>query len=209
MASNKFQLHWLSEPNYLVVLNLCFCVFEALLNQLKMVESSGDMVPNANLAKMLEEAQRMVKEMENRNFIPQKTAAEKERDEAKKCTRLNLSEKNSVNSKWRANQNTEVAVSSLMLIWRPVIEVSINQLYFLPLYSSVLEYIKANVSKQCDQNEAAAEKIRGLLKAHEAKLKDLDKALKEATDLVMKANAENGLSAQALEELQVTHKSSS
>lgn len=86
---------------------------------------------------------------------------------------------------------------------------SINQLYFLPLYSSVLEYIKANVSKQCDQNEAAAEKIRGLLKAHEAKLKDLDKALKEATDLVMKANAENGLSAQALEELQVTHKSSS
>uniref|UniRef100_A0A8D3CTJ2 Laminin subunit alpha 3 n=1 Tax=Scophthalmus maximus TaxID=52904 RepID=A0A8D3CTJ2_SCOMX len=142
-----------SEPNYLVVLNLCFCVFEALLNQLKMVESSGDMVPNANLAKMLEEAQRMVKEMENRNFIPQKTAAEKERDEAKKCTRLNLSEKNSVNSKWRANQNTEV-------------------------------------------------KIRGLLKAHEAKLKDLDKALKEATDLVMKANAENGLSAQALEELQ-------
>ncbi|XP_035490124.2 laminin subunit alpha-3 isoform X2 [Scophthalmus maximus] len=123
---------------------------QALLNQLKMVESSGDMVPNANLAKMLEEAQRMVKEMENRNFIPQKTAAEKERDEAKK----------------------------------------------------LLEYIKANVSKQCDQNEAAAEKIRGLLKAHEAKLKDLDKALKEATDLVMKANAENGLSAQALEELQ-------
>uniref|UniRef100_A0A8D3D4N3 Laminin subunit alpha 3 n=1 Tax=Scophthalmus maximus TaxID=52904 RepID=A0A8D3D4N3_SCOMX len=74
--------------------------------------------------------------------------------------------------------------------------VSINQLYFLPLYSSVLEYIKANVSKQCDQNEAAAEKIRGLLKAHEAKLKDLDKALKEATDLVMKANEYEQLAAQ-------------
>uniref|UniRef100_A0A8D3DAP7 Laminin subunit alpha 3 n=1 Tax=Scophthalmus maximus TaxID=52904 RepID=A0A8D3DAP7_SCOMX len=161
MSDTKVTCHspetLFSKPNYLVVLNLCFCVFEALLNQLKMVESSGDMVPNANLAKMLEEAQRMVKEMENRNFIPQKTAAEKERDEAKKCTRLNLSEKNSVNSKWRANQNTE--------------------------------------------NEAAAEKIRGLLKAHEAKLKDLDKALKEATDLVMKANAENGLSAQEYEQL--------
>ncbi|XP_039999564.1 laminin subunit alpha-3-like isoform X2 [Xiphias gladius] len=123
---------------------------QALLDQLKEAGTSGDMVPNESLAKMLEDAQRMVREMENRNFAPQKTAAEKERDEAKK----------------------------------------------------LLDYIKANVSRQCDQNEAAAEKIRGLLKDYEAKLKDLDKALKEAADLVKQANAENGLSAQALEELQ-------
>ncbi|XP_070700517.1 laminin subunit alpha-3-like [Pempheris klunzingeri] len=123
---------------------------QALLDQLKEAGTSGDVVPNENLAKMLEDAQRMVKEMENRNFTPQKTAAEKERDEAKK----------------------------------------------------LLDYIKANVSKQCDQNEAAAEKIRGLLKNYEAKLKDLDKALKEAVDLVKKANAQNGLNAQALKDLQ-------
>lgn len=59
--------------------------FEALLDQLQDIASSGDNVPHENLAKMLEDAQRMVKEMENRNFTPQKTAAEKERDEAKKC----------------------------------------------------------------------------------------------------------------------------
>lgn len=71
----------------------------------------------------------------------------------------------------------------------------------------MLDYIKANVSQQLDQNEAAADKIRGLLKGYEAKLKDLERALKDATDLVKKANAQNGLSAQALKDLQViTHK---
>ncbi|XP_040910690.1 laminin subunit alpha-3-like isoform X2 [Toxotes jaculatrix] len=122
---------------------------QALLEQLKEAGTSGETLPSESLAKMLEEAQRMVKEMQDRNFTPQKTAAEKERDEAMK----------------------------------------------------LLDYIKANVSKQLDQNEAAAEKIRGLLNDYEAKLKDLDEALKEATDLVKKANAENGLSAKALEDL--------
>lgn len=59
-------------------------MFSALLDQLKEAGTSGDMLPNENLAKMLQDAQRMVKEMDNRNFTPQKTAAEKERDEAKK-----------------------------------------------------------------------------------------------------------------------------
>ncbi|XP_034559528.1 laminin subunit alpha-3-like [Notolabrus celidotus] len=122
---------------------------KALVDQLK-ENNSGDSVPNENLNTMLEDAQRMVTEMENRNFIPQKTAADKEREEAKK----------------------------------------------------LLDHIKANVSKQCDQNEAAAEKIRGLLKGYEDKLKDLDEALKEASDMVNKANTQNGLSAQALKDLQ-------
>lgn len=67
----------------------------------------------------------------------------------------------------------------------------------------MLDYIKANVSNQLDQNEAAAGKIRGLLKDYEAKLKDLDEALKEAKDLVKKANSQNGLNTQGMEELQV------
>lgn len=60
-------------------------MFAALLDQLKEAGTSGDMLPNESLAKMLEDAERMVNEMRNRNFTPQKTAAEKERDEAKKC----------------------------------------------------------------------------------------------------------------------------
>lgn len=65
-------------------------MFTALLDQLKDGGSRGDNDPNQSLTKMLDEAQRMVREMENRNFTPQKTAAEDERDEAKKCT-TNLS----------------------------------------------------------------------------------------------------------------------
>uniref|UniRef100_A0A3Q3KF12 Uncharacterized protein n=1 Tax=Monopterus albus TaxID=43700 RepID=A0A3Q3KF12_MONAL len=74
--------------------------------------------------------------------------------------------------------------------------------YPILFYPPVLDYIKANVSKQCDQNEAAAEKIRGLLNNYEAKLKDLDKALKEAVDLVKTANAQNGLNTKAMDDLQ-------
>ncbi|KAK5860005.1 hypothetical protein PBY51_021515 [Eleginops maclovinus] len=122
---------------------------QALLDQLKDTGTSGDKPGNDNLTQMLEDAKRMVKEMQNRNFTPQKTAAEKEKDEAKK----------------------------------------------------LLEYIKADISKQSDQNEVKAEKLRGDLKGFGDKLKDLDKALKEAVDHLKKANAQNGLNAQALADL--------
>lgn len=78
-----------------------------------------------------------------------------------------------------------------------------NGVKHIVFFLTVLDYIKANMSKQSDQNEAAAEKIRGLLKDYEAKLKDLDKALKDAVDQVKNANAQNGLNAKTLEELQV------
>uniref|UniRef100_A0A669CCY2 Laminin subunit alpha 3 n=1 Tax=Oreochromis niloticus TaxID=8128 RepID=A0A669CCY2_ORENI len=55
---------------------------------------------------------------------------------------------------------------------------------------------------QCDENEAAADQIRGLLEGYEAKLKELDKALKDAADLVKNANAQNGLNAKTLGDLQ-------
>lgn len=58
------------------------CVFEDLLQKLK---ETGTTLPSEDLAKMLRDAEGMVKEMEKRNFTPQKTAAEKEKDEAKKC----------------------------------------------------------------------------------------------------------------------------
>lgn len=61
-------------------------MFEALLDQLKDAGTGGDVLPNENLASLLEEAERLVKEMKDRNFTPQKTAAEQERDKAEKRT---------------------------------------------------------------------------------------------------------------------------
>uniref|UniRef100_A0A3Q3M3K7 Laminin subunit alpha 3 n=1 Tax=Mastacembelus armatus TaxID=205130 RepID=A0A3Q3M3K7_9TELE len=136
----------ITSLNYKVALEPC----------LKEADTSGDVVPSESLTKMLEEAQRMVKEMENRNFTPQKTAAEKERDEAKKRMILSLS---------------------------PIISINFFKTFMV------------------------TEKIRGLLGDYEAKLKDLDNALKEAENLVKTANAQNGLSTQALGDLQViTHR---
>lgn len=67
----------------------------------------------------------------------------------------------------------------------------------------MLEYIKANVSRQYDENNDLAKNIQDLLKDYQAKLKDLDQALVDAKDLVKKANAQNGLNGQALGDLQV------
>ncbi|XP_077376606.1 laminin subunit alpha-3-like isoform X1 [Festucalex cinctus] len=121
---------------------------QGLLDQLKDTDSAGTQ-PSESVAKMVEQAQRMVKEMEDRNFTPQKTAADKERDEARK----------------------------------------------------LLDYIKNDMSKQLDQNEGSAAKLKEHLKDYDAKLKELDESLKDAKNLVKKANVQNGLNAQALPEL--------
>lgn len=57
------------------------CVFIDLLQKLK---ESGTTVPSGDSEKLFRDAERMVKEMEKRNFTPQKTAAQKENDEAEK-----------------------------------------------------------------------------------------------------------------------------
>lgn len=67
----------------------------------------------------------------------------------------------------------------------------------------MLEYIKANVSRQYDENNDMAAKLQDLLKAYEAKVKDLDQALTDAQELVKQANVQNGLNRQALGDLQV------
>lgn len=78
----------------------------------------------------------------------------------------------------------------------------IKNVFFFLNYA-VLEHIKANVSKQSDENEAVTKKLQDLLKSYEDKLKDLDQALKEANDSVKKANAQNGLNAAAMDDLKV------
>lgn len=62
--------------------------FEDLLDQLKEGGTSGETMPTENHRELLDEARRMVKEMEERDFRPQKTAAEEERDAAKKCKEM-------------------------------------------------------------------------------------------------------------------------
>ncbi|KAJ8372354.1 hypothetical protein AAFF_G00290230 [Aldrovandia affinis] len=55
-----------------------------LLKQLNNSTSSGSSLPTEDLAKIQEDAERMVKEMEARDFSDQKVAAEKEREESRK-----------------------------------------------------------------------------------------------------------------------------
>ncbi|KAJ8267959.1 hypothetical protein COCON_G00131310 [Conger conger] len=120
-----------------------------LLKELKNLTSGGGSLPTDDLAKILSEAERMVKEMKDRDFNSPKTAAEKEREEAKK----------------------------------------------------LLDHVKNDVTKQQELNKEAARRIGGLLTEHEAKLKDLEEALKEADDTVKKANQQNGANAKTLEDL--------
>lgn len=69
--------------------------------------------------------------------------------------------------------------------------------------TTVLDYIKTNVTQQCDQNKKAAEKIEGLLNDYNDKLKELEEALKQAKDLVGRANNQNDLNSEALADLLV------
>lgn len=80
--------------------------FTALLDQLQEAGTSGDPVPSENLGKLMDEATRLVKEMEGRDFTPQKTAAEKEKDEAQKCKETSECEKDPYYGKFRSMSNS-------------------------------------------------------------------------------------------------------
>ncbi|KAI5627198.1 laminin subunit alpha-3, partial [Silurus asotus] len=120
---------------------------QELLKRLNDMEgSSGGFFPSGEVDKMLKEAERLVQIMQERSFKPQRDAAEKELDEAKK----------------------------------------------------LLDYIKNTCTKQLNQNQNAADKIRELLQNYEDKLKDLEKSLNEANETVQKANTQNTLNAKTL-----------
>ncbi|XP_046707006.1 laminin subunit alpha-3-like [Silurus meridionalis] len=120
---------------------------QELLKQLNNMDgSSGGSLPSGEVDKMLKEAERLVQIMQERSFKPQRDAAEKELDEAKK----------------------------------------------------LLDYIKNTCTKQLNQNQKAADKIRELLQNYEDKLKDLEKSLNEANETVQKANTQNTLNAKTL-----------
>ncbi|XP_038159689.1 laminin subunit alpha-3-like isoform X1 [Cyprinodon tularosa] len=66
----------------------------------------------------------------------------------------------------------------------------------------LLDNIKNNVSEQCNENEAAVEKIQNQLKDFNSKLKDLEEALEKAKGLVKKANTQNTVNDQVLKDLE-------
>lgn len=70
--------------------------------------------------------------------------------------------------------------------------------------TAVLDYIKNNCTKQLNQNQEAAERIRGHLNDYKKKLKELEEALKEAKDTVQRANTQNTHNAQNLND-QLVH----
>ncbi|XP_060769555.1 laminin subunit alpha-3-like isoform X2 [Neoarius graeffei] len=119
---------------------------QELLKELSNPSLGGSGLPLEGADKLLKEAERLVQVMQDRSFKPQKDAAEKELDEAKK----------------------------------------------------LLDYIKNNCTKQLNQNQEAAERIRGHLNDYEKKLKELEEALKEAKDTVQRANTQNTHNAQNL-----------
>ncbi|XP_041914213.1 laminin subunit alpha-3-like isoform X1 [Alosa sapidissima] len=126
-----------------------FKKIQDLLKQLQDASANGDSVAPNQLTKLLEEAERLVREMEGRNLNDQKDAAEKEKELAHKF----------------------------------------------------LEHIQNNVTRQCDQNKEAATRVEGLLKDFEDRLKDLEEALTQAKSLVEKANNQNNLNSQAMQDL--------
>ncbi|XP_059358543.1 laminin subunit alpha-3 [Carassius carassius] len=121
---------------------------QELLKQLMDSESSGSTLPHADLAKLLEQAQSMVKEMEKRSFTPQNDAAKTEQAEANKF----------------------------------------------------LENVK-NITKQCDENEAASKRVDSLLSSYEAKFKALEDLLKQAGDTLKNASNQNDINAEGLRDI--------
>ncbi|KAM9718848.1 laminin subunit alpha-3-like isoform 1-T1 [Menidia menidia] len=143
-----------------------------LLDQLKN-EGRGDSLPNESLAKMLEEAQRMVNEMEDKDFTPQRTAAEKEKEEAKKLLDYI---KNTVSEQSDKNEADAKKIQSLLKDY----EAKLKDL------DDALKEAKTLVKKANSQNGLNAKKLDDLQKT----IEDLKKERKTVEDQMAKAEEE-------------------
>ncbi|KAL6491046.1 hypothetical protein MHYP_G00013910 [Metynnis hypsauchen] len=82
-----------------------------LLQQLKDAEWGNGTVPSGDVAKLMAEAERMVKEMQERSLKPQKDAAVKELDEAQKLLEY---VKNNCTKQYDQNQETAKRIKGLL-----------------------------------------------------------------------------------------------
>lgn len=78
-----FLIWWYCQSFNINCIRVWLCLLEDLLKELQNQDKRDD-VPADNVL-LYENAKRMVKEMEDKNFTPELTAAKKESDEAKKC----------------------------------------------------------------------------------------------------------------------------
>ncbi|KAK7945606.1 hypothetical protein WMY93_001334 [Mugilogobius chulae] len=142
---------------------------QALLDQLREMGTSGDRPSNENLTKLLEEAERMVKEMEQRDFTPQKTAAETEREEARKLLdyiKTNVSD--------RCDQNEALANKLNTLL-----NSFMNKLKDL---EESLKQAEDRVKQATSQNDLSAKELEDLKKRIES-LKKERKAVLDQIDM--------------------------
>ncbi|KAF3699380.1 Laminin subunit alpha-3 [Channa argus] len=162
---------------------------QALLDQLNEAGNRGDMRPNESLTRMLEEAQRMVKEMENRNFTPQITAAEKERDEARKLLdyiKANVSKQKRIEDLKR-EQRTVVDQMSMAENELQKTEDLLNMLTDSKTeyeqLAAQLDGAKTDLTEKVNEISKAAGK-EDIVKAAEDHAQNLDKLAKDLEDAV-------------------------
>ncbi|XP_016319957.1 laminin subunit alpha-3 [Sinocyclocheilus anshuiensis] len=130
---------------------------QELLKQLMDSESSGSALPNADLAKLLERSQSMVKEMEKRSFTPQKDAAKKEQAEANKF----LENVKNIIKQCDENEAASKRVDSLLSSY----EAKLKEL------EDLLKQADNTLKTASNQNDINAEGLRDILE----RVKDLER----------------------------------
>ncbi|XP_051553427.1 laminin subunit alpha-3 [Myxocyprinus asiaticus] len=123
---------------------------QELLKQLVDGNSGGAALPSADLAKLLEESERMVKDMEKRSFTPQKDAAKREQDEANKFS------DNIKNITKQCNENEQVSkhVEKLLSNY----EIKLKEL------EDLMKQADEMVKKASNQNDLNSEGLKDILK---------------------------------------------
>ncbi|XP_016368342.1 laminin subunit alpha-3-like [Sinocyclocheilus rhinocerous] len=130
---------------------------QELLKQLMDSNSSGSALPNADLAKLLEQSENMVKEMEKRHFTAQKDAARKEQDEANKF----LENVKNILKQCDENEAASKRADDLLSSY----EAKLKEL------EDLLKQADNMVKKAINQNDINAEGLKDILK----RVKDLER----------------------------------
>uniref|UniRef100_A0A8C4YYG1 Laminin subunit alpha 3 n=1 Tax=Gadus morhua TaxID=8049 RepID=A0A8C4YYG1_GADMO len=153
----------------------------------ELMNSDGGDSQSPDLSRQLDEAQRLVKEMEKRNFNPQKAAAEKEREEARKCEKICLVHHAFPRDNPIINNNNCCSLHALRcraclhtpLPQHVVLIVSLNQSQEYEQLAAQLDGAKRDLTQKVNEISQAANKEDLVIRAEE----HADKLSKMAMDL--------------------------
>uniref|UniRef100_A0A8C1NNV3 Si:ch211-241e1.3 n=1 Tax=Cyprinus carpio TaxID=7962 RepID=A0A8C1NNV3_CYPCA len=140
-----------------------------LLKQLMDSESSGSALPHADLVKLLEKSQSMVKEMEKRSFTPQNDAAKREQAEANKF----LENVKNIIKQCDENEAASKRVYGLLSSY----EAKLKEL------EDLLKQADDTLKKASNQSDINAEGLRDILK----RVKDLERERDLVQDQILLA----------------------